>query len=553
MTTTVLGILVVLIAIIDARSRRIPEFLCVGGILFAFFGAMVAPADRFDPVAIGLPRLHEGFLWAVVVWLLQPGMVLDLSRLPVASLRLFAASVDRRGVMQIAIPLIGLGWLAIAAAPFMSPLHSIAVSSVIVGAAIGLIGLGVPHLIGRAVRGGGSIGSGDCLMLAMVGALAGPQVAVVVTALTVAGLVFASLIASVSGRSVIPIGPVIALATLLTLALWSRFWPRLAVVFADPVLIAVVWSIGIACLSLMGAVWLAGQSRRRAESMRWVLLATCGLLAAGTSVAAVRWTQNQPKRITSPLADLLQNGWEIASGGGALSIEDLASGEVQLLAGSHSFQAMGQSDQRGVDWIELGLVVTADGEVVALRDWGKPSKHWLGDAWTGNPLTKSAFLAAANNRGWTPVDLTAIARWLRQDDSRYVLLNSASKLSSSVWTLLPGDPVLLDLPLDVRQRMLAMVDDVAAIERLETAGLSRHIWVIRPEDAVTNYEIVEHCRRHHPVAVAAHYGRLRDSSLPETLKSLGIPSIAMGVRTSGQKMASRADAVLTDLAGFSLP
>jgi len=46
---------------------------------------------------------------------------------------------------------------------------------------------------------------------------------------------------------------------------------------------------------------------------------------------------------------------------------------------------------------------------------GKAVKASAGDARTGNPLTKSAFLAAANNRGWTASGFDGnLLAWLRQ-------------------------------------------------------------------------------------------------------------------------------------------
>jgi len=93
-----------------------------------------------------------------------------------------------------------------------------------------------------------------------------------------------------------------------------------------------------------------------------------------------------------------------------------------------------------------------------------------------------------------------------------------------------------------------MVDDVAAIEAgSETAGLIPSHLGHRPEDAVR----FTRCRalpRHHPVAVAAHYGRTRDSFVARTLKSLGNSFDRDGCRTSGQKWLREPNAVLTDLA-----
>jgi len=88
-------------------SRRIPNFLvCRRNSVPIFWGgAMVDRQTLLIRLRLACPRPARGFFWAVVVWLLQPGMVLDLSRLPVRPLRTVSQRASmRRGVMQIAIP-----------------------------------------------------------------------------------------------------------------------------------------------------------------------------------------------------------------------------------------------------------------------------------------------------------------------------------------------------------------------------------------------------------------------------------------------------------------
>jgi len=61
--------------------------------------------------------------------------------------------------------------------------------------------------------------------------------------------------------------------------------------------------------------------------------------------------KTSPKRITSPLADLLQNDGDCQRGGALSRSRTWRPGSALLPIAS--FQSHGQSDQRGGDWIEL--------------------------------------------------------------------------------------------------------------------------------------------------------------------------------------------------------
>jgi len=120
----------------------------------------------------------------------------------------------------------------------------------------------------------------------------------------------------------------------------------------------------------------------------------------------------------------------------------------------------------------------------------------------GKPLTNPLPCRCEQSR-LTPVDLTQLLAGLRQDDSRYVLLNfGQAKIEFERWTLLPRRfQCFLTCHWMFARRMLARWTDVAAIERLETGrGYPVHHLGHRPEgcgDELRDRRM--HCRRHHPV------------------------------------------------------
>lgn len=130
------------------------------------------------------------------------------------------------------------------------------VHGLVVGLAGMIVGAGITWLV-RAISskllGQETMGSGDVLLMAVIGSFLGWQPVLFVFALAPLTGVFISVVSRMlGGKSFVPYGPFLALASYLVLCTWSSLWTPLRYVFGHPPSIAgVIGGAGAAFVLLL--------------------------------------------------------------------------------------------------------------------------------------------------------------------------------------------------------------------------------------------------------------------------------------------------------------
>lgn len=564
MTTSVIGTVVLLtlmavIAIIDARTRRIPEVLCVSGMGIALALALLAPNTRLEDwpgfvlqvAAPSIPSAMSESLWALfvtigtmafVIFFVQPGMLVDGRHGTRGAVTHFFVSIARRGVLWIAVPLTALASLIIISAWFIGGQTWHAVLACVFGSLCGIVILGVPYLVGRTALRTHALGSGDVLLMAMVGAFTGWQPLVPIFGLTLLGIAAVSALARFSNRYVFPCGPIIAVATTVTVLAWPWLWRFLAASRVPAWGIAMIWAMLVFLLAVI-SVW-STPARYSMMQRRTATILAAGCVFAAATVPAGAWAISrlivQDEHSREALAI---DGW-IARAGGAVAVVSESGDGQDLVGGSNSLEALKQNYQRGVRWFELDVSLTSDGHVVAMADWARDTVVWFYQKEPGGRMTLREFEASKMRDDLTQISLASIADWMTIHPDAWILIDT----NDPIGELLASEDIRRLGP-DVKRRIIPIVRDPADARAPSEAGFEHYILSLNYRE-VPDHDAVWFARQLRPAAIAAHRVRWQNGHLAQRLAAEGVTTIASSVRTAEELRRAATDVAMSDVAAM---
>ena len=118
-----------------------------------------------------------------------------------------------------------------------------------------IVGAGLTWLarqVSSRVLGQEAMGTGDITLMAMIGSFIGWQAVTLVFLLApLTGLTFGVSIRMLSGKTYLPYGPWLSIATAIVLFSWSRLWEQTRLIFSDWLSVVVLGSIGSASFVLL--------------------------------------------------------------------------------------------------------------------------------------------------------------------------------------------------------------------------------------------------------------------------------------------------------------
>ncbi|NIL97777.1 MAG: prepilin peptidase, partial [Planctomycetales bacterium] len=145
-----------------------------------------------------------------------------------------------------------IGSLAITLIWWSSGIRWTGLFTSLTGMAVGMGLIWTVRLVGRAVLRKEAMGFGDVTLMAMIGAFTGWQASLVIFFLApLAGLVIGLIQFLLHRDNIIPYGPFLCLATLVTLVYWSPIWAYLRPAFAMGWLIPITM---VACMAVMAVL-----------------------------------------------------------------------------------------------------------------------------------------------------------------------------------------------------------------------------------------------------------------------------------------------------------
>jgi len=559
--TALLLAMVLLAALIDLRTRKIPEALCVLGMFAALVLTLLAPQSRLRdwpgvvlhvsapslplPASNGAAGLIIAHLaTAAIVLFVQPGMVVQFRRGARATIAVWAVSVWRRGALWVAVPMGVSAAVVTTSAWLIGGQTWQAAMAALLGAACGLMAFGLPHLIGRIAFPSHALGSGDVLLLATVGMFTGWQPLVPIVGLTLAGVVITAIVFRGIGRNAFPCGPFIALATAITVLSWDWMWPTLSVYCTPPWIVAGIWAVAVVLLA--GFSLTALPERFTDSHVRGARLVAAGCAVVAIQLPAGLFAASQWSPAGAvPQGPALPVNW-IARAGGAVAIEAKNADSKHLIGGSNSLEALEQNYSRGVRWFELDFSLTTDGHVVAIADWQRDSVEWLGEKPPGRRLSRNEFTAAKMEFGLTPLTFESLLAWMQEHRDTVILMDTTENLSTFL-----ADDQMNRLSQDEMQRLIPIARTLDDGRLARDAGFDRFILSLN-YTRIGDYQAIGFCRDYGPTAVAAHHFRWRSGRLAGRLAAEGQPTIATSVQSEQEFAQANTDAAISDVAAWMI-
>lgn len=561
-----LALVLLVASVLDIITRRLPDLLLVPALVLAVYLSSLMPAwelSRFQlettaeggayfapsVMSLSTPQLpgaaSEGigswlaavaFLFVIVV-ALQPGQVL-LAR---GNLRriwgVWLESAMRRGVFWIAVPLtlIGGAYLTriwwIGTAGWQAALQSLC------GATVGGALSWAVHRVGARTFGREAFGTGDVLLLTMIGAFVGWQATLVVliATLILVPLALALWHGLFRRRTPTPLAPLIAFCTLVVVHYWSSIWPALEPIFATsfvPLLGAVVLVTVIGIAASVVDVLRSDAARGGRRLGLWPLqLALLLLIPSGVIAGLARPdTTFEREQVTIP--------W-VAKAGGAFAVRQ--GDETLVFGSSNSLEAVAQNYQRGVRWFEIDLSLTSDGQIACVPGWGQGFTNWFAGPEPDEPLTLAQFRQQTMKRGVTQLDGESLVSLAERLPEATFLLDSATSFPTLVenWSI----------PEDRKHQFVPLLRDPSERDAVTRLGFDR-LAITLNHKRLRDADVVELARDRRLVAIVAHRYRFGRGTLTERLKNAGIFTLATAVEDVDDWRRSTAAGAITSLAAW---
>lgn len=290
----ILIVLMLIATFIDIDEKTIPDQVTITGTLVGLILAVLNPWSMLPGRTFSLPGpvpvIQSEFLhitsplqWSATLnggaanyWSLAVGLLCFwlwcFAILPRSwhgryglrrALRYFFARIFRDLYSWIVFVVWFIGSIGIGVVWWSGGFRWIALLTSLVGVAAGTSVIWALRLMGKRILQKEAMGFGDVTLMAMIGAFVGWQAGLIVFFLApLAGLVVGLANFIVNRNNVIPYGPFLCLATMVTLIYWNAIWSYLQPAFSMGKLIPLMM---VACLGLMGVLLLALQA------VKWVI------------------------------------------------------------------------------------------------------------------------------------------------------------------------------------------------------------------------------------------------------------------------------------------
>ena len=258
----ILIVLMLMATFIDIDEKTIPDQITLSGVLIGLVLATVQPWSLLPgmtfvfPGAVpqteflhitspgkwpaqlngGLPNYDSLWIGLLCFWLWCFALLprtwhrrYGIRR----AFRYFVAKILRDPFSWLTCTVWLIGSLAIAAVWWFGGIRWTGLFTSLMGMAAGMAIIWTVRLVGQAVLKKEAMGFGDVTLMAMIGAFMGWQASLIIFFLApLAGLLVGVIQFLLNRSNVIPYGPFLCLATLVTLVYWSPIWNHLRPAFA---------------------------------------------------------------------------------------------------------------------------------------------------------------------------------------------------------------------------------------------------------------------------------------------------------------------------------
>jgi glycerophosphoryl diester phosphodiesterase len=194
---------------------------------------------------------------------------------------------------------------------------------------------------------------------------------------------------------------------------------------------------------------------------------------------------------------------------------------------TNSFEAMEQSLQRGIDYLEIDFVFTSDQRLVCLHDWEDNFRRSFGYPVT-EPLTLEQFEAAVrSNTKFKNCTLGSLAGWMKRNPSAVIVTDVRGDFREAMRLISQTLP-------DFQHRVIPQIYQPSQHSLLGDLGFRSFIWTLYRYRGTDQDVFRTVLSWEPPFAVTMPKHRAKEGGLLSALKANRIPAYVHTVNSSGE-------------------